>query len=103
MPRDVPGLIDDDLLRLTEVLITWSEVHPRPDLPLIQLGDGSELTPRDIGVAMAEPGSRIGQFLYRAFSAAQIEDELSPAEPLDEILTDFERDTRAWGGEQLRG
>jgi hypothetical protein len=102
MPRDVPDLNEAEWNRIVEVLAIWGEVHPRRDLPLIQLLDGSELTPADIGRAVTDPESPHGQLLYRVFATTKIEDDRSPPEPLDEVLLDFERDARAWSfGDRL--
>jgi hypothetical protein len=96
MPRDVPDLSDAEWGRIVEVLAIWGEIHPRRHLPLIQLVDGSELTPADIGRAITDRESPQGQLLYRVFATTKIEDDRLPPEPLDEVLADFERDTRAW-------
>jgi hypothetical protein len=103
MSRDVPSLSDADWRRITEVLAAWSEAHPRPHVPVVQLADSSELTPFDIGVAITDIESRPGQLLYRVFAASQIEDDFARAEPIDEILADFEQDTRAWRIGEIRG
>ena len=103
MARDVPSLSDAEWRRIAEVLAAWSEAHPRPNVPVVQLADASELTPFDIGHAIRDVQTGRGQLLYRAFAASQIQDDFAPAEPLDEVLADFERDTRAWRFGEDRG
>lgn len=103
MSRDVPRLSDADWRRIAEALVAWSEAHPRPHLPVVQLADTSELTPFDIGLAIRDIESGPGQLLYRVFAASQIDEDSAPAEPIDEILADFERDTRAWRFGENRG
>lgn len=78
------------------VLVVWGEVHPRRHVPVLQLGDGRELTPAEISRAASDPESWVAGLLRRAFAASQLDDEISPAEPLDEILLDFELDLSEW-------
>lgn len=81
------------------VLGVWGEAHPQPHTPLIQLADGSELTPAEIGQAASAMEGRYGRLIYRLFAAAMIDDKVEPFESLAEILADFERDTALWLGE----
>ena len=65
---------------------------------MIQLADGSELTPRDIARAVLEPDSVHGALLYRVFAAGLVADDVERPEPLEAILEDFQRDA-----DRLRG
>lgn len=96
MAREVPPLGNKQWSRIIDVMVAWSEAHPRAHLPVLQLGDGSELTPTDIGRAVTDSDSWIAQLFYRAFAVSQLDDPYAPAEPLDEILLDFELDTHEW-------
>jgi hypothetical protein len=39
MSRDVPELGDAEWERIAETLAAWSQAHPRPHLPVVQLAD----------------------------------------------------------------
>jgi hypothetical protein len=96
MPQDVPPLTAAQRAQVTEALSLWAENHPYRDLPIIQLADGSELTPRDMAIAASEPESQRGRLLYRVFATALIPDEVESAETLEEILIDYRRDIEFW-------
>jgi hypothetical protein len=96
MPRDVPFLNSDQRNEIAETLRAWAASHPRAESPLIQLADGSELSPLDMARAVEEPDSPRGALLYRVFAAGTIEDEVERPETLDEILTDYRKDTATW-------
>lgn len=96
MPREVPALDPGQVELIAEVLSRWGEVHPRPEMPIIQLADGSELTPRDISAAVRGPDSRRGRLLFRVFAVALVDDGVEPSESLERMLTDFERDADEW-------
>jgi DNA-directed RNA polymerase specialized sigma24 family protein len=96
MAAEEPSLTDDERERVRSVLLFWAEVHPRPDRPVIQLADGSELTPRDIGRAMVEPRSRYESTLFRVFALTQREEPEVPRISLDVALGVFARDAERW-------
>ena len=97
MPRDVPFLNPDQRTLIAETLRAWAASHPRAESPLIQLADGSELSPLDMaGRAVEEPDSPRGAFLYRVFAAGTIEDNMERPETLEEILADYRKDTEIW-------
>jgi len=98
MPRDVPFLNADERTQIAETLRAWAASHPRAESPLIQLADGSELSPLDMARAVQEPDSPRGAFLYRVFAAGTIEDEVERPETLEEILADYRKDTETWEG-----
>ena len=100
MPREVPNLSNEQRVQIAETLRPWAESHPYPDSPLIQLADGSELSPRDMARAVAEPDSQKGSLLYRVFAAGTIEDDVERPESLEEILAPFQRDTEVWQREK---
>ena len=100
MPQDVPSLSESQRLRIAETMRAWAESHPSRNLPIIQLADGSELTPLDMAVAAAEPDSRRGRLLYRVFAAGLIEDKIEPLETLEDILLDYWRDVESWRSER---
>lgn len=96
MPQDVPPLSDEQRSAIAHVLGAWGEVHPFASRPLIRVGDGSELTPRDIGRAVQDPESEAGQLIYRVFSYALIENESDAGRSLEEILDVYVRDLSEW-------
>jgi hypothetical protein len=96
VPREVPHLEEYQRQKISEALHAWAEVHPRRDLPIVALIDGSELTPMDMARAVDEPDSPRGQHLLRVFAAGLIADKLEPAETLDEILDDYRKDANRW-------
>ena|ERR1700760_2627931 len=102
MSQDVPILSESQRRLIAETLKLWAEHHPYPDLPVIQLADGSELTPRDIAHSINEPDSRRGILLYRVFAVGLIKDEIEPPETLEEILSDYLVDIRNWQYERVR-
>jgi hypothetical protein len=102
MPRDVPALSESQRRRIAETLKLWAEHHPHPDLPVIQLADGSELTPRDMAHSVNEPDSQRGLLLYRVFAVGLIKDDVEPPETLEEILSDYWVDIRNWQYERVR-
>ncbi len=99
MPRDVPPLAPRQQTLLAETLAAWAEVHPRRYIALIQLADGSELTPEDIARAAAEPDTRDGQLIGRVFSNGIRDDREDPDRSLEEILGAYVRDTQRWRGD----
>lgn len=105
MPRDVPPLAHSQQAILAETLAAWAEVHPRRYIALIQLADGSELTPEDIARAAAEPDTRDGQMIGRVFSngihgdpSGIHADRDDPDRALEQILGAYIRDTERWRG-----
>jgi hypothetical protein len=68
---------------------------------LIQLADGSELTPIDLAYGAAEPDSRVGRLIQRVFSNGLREDTAEPQRSLDEILGAYRRDTERWRERRL--
>ena len=58
--------------------------------------DGSELTPSEMADAVAKPDSPRGQLLLRVFAAGLITDNVERPETLEEILSDYQEDTRRW-------
>ena len=98
MPQDVPDLSSDQREQITSVLSRWAEFHPRADLPLIQLLDGSELTPRDLAAAAREPSSERGALIFRVFAAGLIPTQLDEPQELETILAAFARDIDEWRG-----
>jgi hypothetical protein len=96
MPRFAVHLDESQQRQIAEALQAWAEVHPRQDLPVVSLIDGSELTPIDMARAAAEPNSPRGQHLMRVFAAGLIDDDFEKPETLEEILSDFWHDTRQW-------
>jgi hypothetical protein len=96
MPREVPYLNDEERERIVETLTAWARVHPRRNLPIVGLADGSELTPQDMANAVADPNSPRGQHLFRVFATGLIADEVERPETLDEILDDYRKDTARW-------
>jgi hypothetical protein len=98
VPQDVPELSSAQRKEIASVLSMWAEVHPRADLPLISLLDGSELTPRDLAAAAREPTSQRGALIYRVFAAGLIPTELDEPHDLETILAAFYRDIERWRG-----
>jgi hypothetical protein len=98
VPQEVPTLTSDQRERISSVLSIWAEFHPRPALPLIQLADGSELTPRDLAEAAQEPASERGSMIYRVFACGLIPTQLDEPQDLESILAAFERDVDEWRG-----
>jgi hypothetical protein len=96
MPLDVPFLNADQRTQIAETLRAWAASHPQAASPLIQLADGSELSPLDMARAVEEPDSPRGAFLYRVFAAGTIKDEVERPETLEEILADYRNDTETW-------
>ncbi len=96
MPRDVPSLNAAQRQQIAETLHAWAEVHPRRDLPIVALMDGSELTPLEMADAVGNPNSPRGQLLLRVFAAGLIPDNVERPETLEEILSDYQEDTRRW-------
>jgi hypothetical protein len=96
MPREVPYLNDEQRGRIVETLGAWASVHPRRNLPIVGLADGSELTPLDMANAVADPDSPRGQHLFRVFAAGLIDDDVETPETLDQILDDYRLDTLRW-------
>lgn len=70
---------------ITQTLALWAEAHPRRDLPVVQLGDGSELTPRDIG------DDRRAQL-----TLCLLEEPGVPSISLDDALGVFRADANRW-------
>ena len=95
LPRRV-RLGEGEQLQIAETLLAWAEVHPHPDLPVVALIDGSELTPMDMARAAAEPDSPRGQHLLRVFAAGLIADDVEEPETLEQILNDYWQDTNRW-------
>lgn len=96
MARNVPELTEAQRKTIAATLYDWAKAHPRPDLPIIQLGDQSELTPRDIANAAAEPDSPRGRMLLRVFAIGLMADDAEPRETLEQILSDFVSDEKYW-------
>jgi hypothetical protein len=96
MPQNVPALNEGQRSLIAKTLNEWAKYHPRPMLPIIQLADGSELTPSNIANAVAEPDSYRGRLVYRVFAAGLIEDDVEPPETLEDILSDYRRDIEIW-------
>ena len=96
MPREVPYLHDEERGQIVETLTEWARVHPRRNLPMVGLADGSELTPQDMADAVADPDSPRGEHLFRVFAAGLIGDEVERPETLGEILDDYRKDTARW-------
>jgi hypothetical protein len=99
---EFPGLTESQRHQIEQTLKVWANVHPCPDLPVIQLADGSELTPRDMAAAVADPESRRGRLLYRVFAKGLIDDGIEPPETLDGILADYWRDVENWDHDRIR-
>lgn len=89
------GLDEEARARIAETLRAWAEVHPRRDLPLLELADGSQLTPRTMAAAAGEPRSRAGEYVLTMFELA-LADEVRGPHELDELLVVFARDTERW-------
>jgi hypothetical protein len=96
MPRDVPKLSGQEREEIARTLAEWADAHPHPDIPLIALVEGTDLSPREIAAAVQDPESRTGRMLYRVFATALIEDEVEKPESLQEILSDFRHDTESF-------
>ena len=96
MTRDLPPLGPEERKRIAGVLSYWGRSHPKRETPIIQLANGSELTPLDIALAVEEGDALRGQLLFRVFAAGLLDDGVEPPESLDEILADFERDAAEW-------
>jgi hypothetical protein len=95
LPRGV-RLDEGQRRQIAEALHAWAEVHPRRDLPVVALIDGSELTPIEMARAAEEPESPRGQHLLRVFAAGLIADDVEEPETLEQILSDYWRDTYRW-------
>jgi len=96
LPREVPSLDKTQRQQIAETLHEWAEVHPRRDLPVVALMDGSELTPLEMAAAVGDPDNPRGQYLLRVFAAGLIADQEESPETLEEILSDYREDTRRW-------
>ncbi len=96
MPREVPYLDQGQRGQIVATLAAWARVHPRRDLPIVGLAEGSEVTPREMADAVSDPASPLGQHLFRVFAAGLIADDIERREELTEILDDFRRDTAQW-------
>ena len=94
MARSLPDLTQEERSAIARTLARWAEMHPRPDIPIAQLLDGSELTPRSMADAVQDPNSTRGQFIFRVFAAGLIEDASGESETLDQILADFVLDAQ---------
>lgn len=69
MPRGM-RLDEGPRRQIAEALQAWAEVHPRRDLPVVALIDGSELTPIEMARAAEDPDSPRGQHLLRVSQQA---------------------------------
>jgi hypothetical protein len=94
--REVPHLSEDQRRHISDALHSWADVHPRRDLPIVALIDGSELTPLDMARAVDDPQSPRGQHVLRVFAAGLIDDDVEAPETLDEILEYFWKDAARW-------
>lgn len=92
MALSAPELSKEQRRAIENTLARWAEVHPRPDAPIIQLADGSELTPRTIAIAVQDPDSERGQLMFRVFATGLIADDVEEPETLEQILADFTGD-----------
>lgn len=116
MAREVPLIDLEECARVAETLRRWGKLHPIPDDPVIQLGDGMEITPRDISEALTEvssvtleSGPRTAIVIWKLFSVSVNTSSESSAfdggpieeaqTTLDEVLHDFKRDIDLWNGE----
>lgn len=95
MPRDVRPLDDEQQYRLADALSDWAELHPRPDLALIQVADGSELTPRDLAAAVREPASPRGRLVLRVYAVALYGDDRREID-FEELLSVYRADAERW-------
>jgi hypothetical protein len=96
LARELPELSSSQRRAIALTVIRWAEAHPRPDTPIVQLVDNTELTPQDMARALVDEASSRGQLLYRVFAAGLIKDSVEEPEALEEILSDFERDIERW-------
>jgi hypothetical protein len=96
MAEKVRELTEAQRNMIARTLGDWVKSHPHPDSPIIQLGDQSELSPRDIAKAAAEPNSPRGRTLLRVFAIGLTSDNAEPAETLEQILSDFVNDEKYW-------
>ncbi|MBC9729676.1 hypothetical protein [Streptomyces sp. TRM68367] len=103
MPYKVQELTESERQRIAETLSRWAAVHPRRNLPIIALADGTELTPAGMAEAVASPGSPHGEYLFRSFAVALTADDVEEPEDLDTILADYERDADQWAKESFSG
>lgn len=94
--RDLPRLTAVEYEQIRPALRAWANAHPNPDDPVIMLLNGSALTPLDIADAIDNLDSPSGRTLSRMFAVAL--HHPTGALPLDEIISDFERDVAEWNG-----
>lgn len=62
---------------------------------MLEVADGSQLTPRTIAAAARAPDSRTGALIYAMFGLA-VEDKTRGPHELEQILTVFDRDAERW-------
>lgn len=97
MPRDFQPLQGDSRELIAETLGRWAKAHPHSDRPVVQLLDGSELSPLDLADLAAHPTTQRGEFLMRMFAVGLVEDQGQEEQvQLVEVLADFERDIAEW-------
>lgn len=102
MPLEVSPLNESQRHEIAKTLRVWADYHPYRNLPIIELADGSELTPESMALAAAEPDSRRGRLIYRLFAVGLIDDSVEPPETLGQILAGYWRDIELWRSERRR-
>jgi hypothetical protein len=95
---DFPVLEPDQEKRISELAHEWARLHPAPEVPVLLMMDGSELTPRSIADAFDYPDTPRGQTVRRMFAVALHSPEKRMILSFDEILSHFEHDISMWRG-----
>jgi hypothetical protein len=92
---EFPELDPETFDRIRHAVQRWASVHPSPEVPVLVMLDGSEMTPQDIADALELPDTPRGRTLYRMFSITVAGPEETRM-PVDDIVTHFEFDIARW-------
>jgi hypothetical protein len=100
---EFPPLGPDELEQIRRVAREWAHVHPEPETPIIELLDGSVMTPVDIARTLDDPQSRNGQTVLGMF-AIRLNgfQDYGGVASIDEVLKPFRNDISAWTGQSRR-
>ncbi len=93
---EFPDLAADEISRIRFAVREWARFHPSPETPVLQMLDGSVMTPRDIADGLDEVDTPRGRTIYRMFAVIIRGAKESEALTLSQVLAPFEADLAAW-------